>query len=1165
MNSATRPEPSDLTESQLAERLLEYDAALAAGNRPAPMVSDELPDDFREGFSCLEMLERLRLSDRIAAVLAPRSGETRQDHSPSNGSTEQPGLRTNEEAKVPAQLGRFQILKVIGQGGCGVVFLAHDPALNRQVAVKIPRPEALLTPELRQRFLREGRAAACLDHPSIVTVFEAGEIGAICYLASAYCPGITLREWLLQNGGSVSPRAAATLVATLAGAMHYSHQNGVCHRDLKPSNILLLSLTREGEAPSEPTINGEGREGSAGASPSPFGSKRQSEATLSPTRPPLRDLQSAIPKIIDFGLAKLFQGDSGEAGTRSGAVFGTPHYMAPEQAQGQTRLIGPATDIHALGVILYELLTGHLPYQGDTDLEILGQVVAAEPGSPHRLRPGVPRDLETICLKCLEKQPEKRYGSMRELGEDLTRYLEGRPIHARRIGWAARAAKWARRRPRATGAGALTGVLLCSLVAGLIGISRRESAHRAEMIKASQEIGLQKARADEQDWMERNQQYAAQIKSGGLLKSEGQLAKLRDLLLEQQPRPGQKDVRGFEWHYLWRFGQGFMLPDRASAVTALAYSQSGDICASGSPDGIIHLFDRRTGKILAKLREHAFRVETLDFLKNDTQLLSTAFDLTPDRTGFRGEFILWSMGAEAKILRRGNYSHQWTGLGHSIFAPARAANVLFVIDRGSIFHRLLMVNLDNGTEQELLRQDNLYLAVASPDAERIAAVHFEGHPGEFFVLDLLEASTKRRIATDRIGKSIHTAAFSPDGRSLALGVGAWNLRRLVEIRDVPSLRLRKSIEFSLPPENPVYDWSGDRLAFNTDDHRIHFFDAQSGSLLSAYRENVNTKLAFSPDGQEIALGSSDGRVRTGKNVFDPQDQSLPGPLPKSEAWCVAFSPDGNTLAAGYDHTSGLEHETLRLWDLTTKQAKTLTSHEATVIAVAVSPDGKTAATAGYDRTVRLWDMSAGKCFRELSGHTETVRALAFSSTGTRVASAGFDRSIKLWSVRDGSLERSWPGHDDTIRSLAFVPGGNLLVSAANDRAIKIWNAEDGTLVRAIADESKVQAVACSPDGSLLASGNENNTVELWELGTGSLRRTLPGHSGKVRSVAFSPDGKTLASGGEDRTVRLWNVVSGQELLVLPTEHVVNGLAFHPRRPVLAAAIHDGTVKIWSGE
>jgi WD40 repeat protein len=362
-----------------------------------------------------------------------------------------------------------------------------------------------------------------------------------------------------------------------------------------------------------------------------------------------------------------------------------------------------------------------------------------------------------------------------------------------------------------------------------------------------------------------------------------------------------------------------------------------------------------------------------------------------------------------------------------------------------------------------------------------------------------------------------------------------------------------------------FDGPGKRLAVTTDQNQFHIFDVQTGASHGSFTQKGTSVLAFSPDSEELVLGGVDGRLRTGKNVFDSQARSLPGPLPASEAWCLAFSHDGNTLAAGYDHERGSKPQTLLLWDLKSKTARTFAGHHATVMALAISPDGKTFATASYDRSVRLWDLASGECRKKLTGHTGPVRALAFSPDGLQIASAGSDLSIKTWNVKTGSLQNSWRGHDNMIRSLTFSRDGERLISAANDRTIKIWNAKDQTLVRTIADEAHVQSVACSPDGRLLASGNENHTVEIWELASGALVKTLPGHVGKVRSVVFSPDGKTLASGGEGKTVRLWNVLTGQELLVLPTEHFINGLAFDPRSKTLAAALHDGSVKIWAAE
>ncbi len=269
--------------------------------------------------------------------------------------------------------------------------------LRREVALKVPRVEALLTPELRRRFLREAQAAAALNHSGIVPVYEAGEVGPICYIASAYCEGKTLAAWLREH--TVPVRTAAEWTATLAEAMAYTHRHGILHRDLKPSNIILSVVSGPLSIGAQESDNGQGT----------------------------RDRRQ--PKITDFGLAKVMEQAGDE--TRSGALLGTPAYMAPEQAAGRLHDFSPATDVHALGVILYEMLVGRPPYCGETALETFTQISAWDPTPPRRLRPGVPRDLEAICLKCLEKDPRRRYPDGGALAEDVRRFLAGVPTRAR--------------------------------------------------------------------------------------------------------------------------------------------------------------------------------------------------------------------------------------------------------------------------------------------------------------------------------------------------------------------------------------------------------------------------------------------------------------------------------------------------------------------------------------------------------------------------------------------------------------------------------------------------------------------------------------------------------------------------------------------------------------
>ncbi len=332
--------------------------------------------------------------------------------------------------RFPQQIGRFQIEEPIGQGGFGLVFRGYDPFLNRAVAVKIPRLDSMLDSQARQRFVTEAKAAAALVHPRIVTVFESGEFGPICYLASELVEGSTLAEWLSEQNEPLCPDAAVRLVLSLADALQHAHSRGIVHRDIKPANILLEN-----------------------------GQRGIDENAL-----------AGVAKIGDFGLAKIVEGEVSH--TLSGALIGTPAYMSPEQVRSDRDAVGAATDIYSLGVLFYELLTLKNPLVRDNLIETMAAVQNYEPAVPSRINPKVSRDLDAVVMKCMEKKIDNRYRSAAELSRELERILERQPVLARKITATTRTARWISRNRLAS---ALMVVLLAGMAGTSYGLLRSDS------------------------------------------------------------------------------------------------------------------------------------------------------------------------------------------------------------------------------------------------------------------------------------------------------------------------------------------------------------------------------------------------------------------------------------------------------------------------------------------------------------------------------------------------------------------------------------------------------------------------------------------------------------------------------------------------------------------
>ncbi len=1123
------------------------------------------------------------------------SGGGNSPASPNGGNSGSKGIRppsseptlSDSKAGDPASVSvpGYEILKVLGRGGMGVVYQARHQTLKRTVALKMILAGGHAGANELARFRTEAEAVARLVHPNIVQIHEVGESGGHPYFAIEFVGGGSLDRKL--DGKPMVPSEAAKLIETLARAMQFAHNRNVIHRDLKPANVLLMD--------------------------------------------------DGTPKVNDFGLARQLDLDSGE--TQAGMIMGTPSYMAPEQASGQSHEAGPSADIYALGAILYECLAGKPPFKGNTVIETLELVQKQDPVAPSKANPRIPVDLETIALKCLRKEPENRYASAGELADDLRRYRRGEPVVARPVGQLERAWFWCRRNPAIASltAGIAISLVIGALVALSLAIFAFDRAslaesHAKEASKAREEADRDRKKALESaadatrlrdiartQLAEANHRiYIGDMRAAMGFASQGKTLRLLQFLLLHRTNFEELDSRGWEWYYLFGFAgsteqvftghregtdllewnpRGGLLASASSeaaggqpqppvplkvwnretnreqaalhgafpGVSAVAWSKDGTLLASATANGQIQLWNLRQNEPLKQWKAHAGPVTGLSISPDGKRLATTGND----------KVAIWSL-PEGRELSQQNTALRladasWNAEGSALVYGRADGSI--VIGRGS----------DAAPVQHLTPKK---WADPSHKAPRFSwnlqsdRIVWECEPGTV---------QETALSDGRIGKELW--------RGSAPGIPMLPFTQMAASADGNTILAGNGVKIFVWSKasgpHPIWEMEGSQFALDAtcglvavlknEETRIWIYDLarKEAIRLLAGHENTIHALAWEPGKRRLASASKDRTVR----VWDLSPEKIgaqpfksaripDNPLARNEMRAavtgLAVSPEPKSLAPmpvqppvlgqrlgvgirtgcckpdGSRMALGFSLDAIHFWDPWTDKIGPILETGALwpkskLVDCEWSPSGALLSIvlqsgAGKEKKIILWDIAKAKIQKEIELGEGDFRSHHWSPQSDRLA-IGFRDGLEIRDASTGKPlhTQKWP-HQNLY---AWSADGEFLAIAVSD-GTRVYSVKDGSIRTFLPELNEVTSLAFSPDGKTLAAASwrKERVGEIWfcALAEGAiLKGKGEGHVRKIEAMGWSPDGKRLISIASGET-KLWEPRNGGEILTFAAEN-----------------------------